>query len=365
MFRQNKKPIVAGRNSKGSRMFDGLVGNAEVVSLIRRFAVSGRMPNAMVFAGPDGVGKRQFAFEIGRMFACQRLADREACGSCPACRRVGPIELPEPIDRNKARFEKVVFGEHGDIGLVAPYRRFILVDAIRDLEAQGRFRPFEGRARLFIIDEADKMNEAASNALLKTLEEPAPTTHICLITSRAERLLPTIRSRCQIVRFAPLRAAEIERVLVERRGFSAADAALAARLSGGSVGRAFAMDLGEFRARRERLVSVLENATVQANFAEVLRISEELTDAKNKDRFESNLDILESLLRDVWMVGSGGPSDLIVNSDLLEVLSKFSSNASPAEVSDWLEDIQELRKQLAVNVNLRIATDALFVRMAA
>ncbi|HMQ05041.1 MAG TPA: DNA polymerase III subunit delta' C-terminal domain-containing protein [Pyrinomonadaceae bacterium] len=346
-------------------MFNGLIGNADVVKLIRRLAASGRMPNAMVFAGPDGVGKRQFAFEIGRMFACRQPIDIEACGRCPACERIGPIELPEPIDRNKGRFEKVFFGEHGDVGFVAAYRRFILVDAIRDLEAQGRFRPFEGRARLFIIDEADKMNEAASNALLKTLEEPAPTTHICLITSRPERLLPTIRSRCQIVRFAPVPVAEIEQMLVETQGSSTPDAVLAARLSGGSVGRAFAMDLGEFRARRERLLAVLMNATGQPNFVEVLRISEELTDAKNKDRFESNLDILESLVRDIWVVRSGGSPDLIVNADVVEVLTEFSSKASSAELAGWLEDIQELRKQMAVNVNLKIATDALLVRMAA
>ncbi len=346
-------------------MFNHLIGNADVASLLRRLASSGRMPNAMIFAGPEGVGKRQFAFEVGRMFACQRPNGIDACGECAACRRIGPIEFPEPVDKNKGQFARVFFGEHIDFGMVVAYRRFILVDAIRDLETQSRFRPFEGRARLFVIDGADKMNEAASNALLKTLEEPASTTHICLITSQPEKLLPTVRSRSQMVRFAPVAAAEIEPFLVEKRGLSAADARLAARLSGGSVGRAFAMDLDEFRSRREKQLTLLRNATSGANFVEVLRISEELTDAKNKDRYEANLDLLESLVRDVWLIGVGGSDGQIVNADIREVLERFSANASSAKLSGWLCEIHELRKQLAVNINLKIATDALFVKMAA
>src|SRR6266404_4009006 len=152
-------------------MFSGIVGNAHIKQILKRFLKSGRVPNSLLFAGAEGVGKRGFALELAKTFVCQNRENAEACDHCPACKRAEIFHIPKPD--KKEDFEQVFFSEHADVAMVAAYNRNILVKAIRDLERQANFRPFEGKARVFIIDDADKMNDAASNALLKTLEEPA------------------------------------------------------------------------------------------------------------------------------------------------------------------------------------------------
>ncbi len=150
------------------------------------------------------------------------------------------------------RTKRVIFSEHPDIGLVIPYGKNILVDAVRDLEREANFRPYEAKARFLLIDDADKMNDAASNALLKTLEEPPPTSYIFLITSRPDALLPTILSRCQTIRFAPIAADEIKDYLLETKQIAPDDAAVSAKLSAGSIGNAFRSILRNFASSAKR-----------------------------------------------------------------------------------------------------------------
>src|SRR5207237_2877419 len=116
-------------------------------------------------------------------------------------------------DDNK---ERMIWSEHADVAMVRPHKQIIRVKAMRELEREANFRPFEGAARIFIVEDADTMNDQAANALLKTLEEPQPTTHLVLTTSNPTALLATIRSRCQIIRFAPIDATEVENFLVEQ-----------------------------------------------------------------------------------------------------------------------------------------------------
>src|SRR5688572_9688204 len=256
-------------------MFSSILGNDDLKNNLKRLKASGRVPNAMLFAGPEGVGKRLFALELARMFFCPSPESDEACGGCSACARVGTFEIPEPTDRNKDDFKKVFFGRHGDVGLVIAHRRVVTVDAIRDLEKEVYFQPFESAARIFIIDDADKMNDAAANALLKTLEEPAVASHIILVTSRSDSLVPTIRSRSQTFRFAPVAVEQITRSLMETRGLSEPDARLAAKLSGGSVGRAVTLDIERLKNRRSELLEILRNGLVEHDRVGLLRAAEQ------------------------------------------------------------------------------------------
>ncbi len=345
-------------------MFSRLIGNEQVKQTLKRLLSNGRVPNSLLFAGDEGVGKLQFALELAKVFICKKPSGTEACGVCAACTRVDTFVVPEPTDKNKDEFKKVFFGGHSDVGKVITYKRTILVDAIRDLEKHANFRPFESNARFFIIDDADKMNDESSNALLKTLEEPPSTTYIFLITSRPDSLLPTIRSRCQILRFAPVESGEIERFLIEDRAFSHDEARLAARLARGSIGRAVSINVGKFRERRERMLSVIQNVMETGDRAALLRASEEMNDAKNKDYFEENLDILESLIHDVWTLRVSGDDSLLVNTDLNEALTTLAENAVNADLPAWLDEIETMRENFAVNINRKIATDALFVSMA-
>lgn len=343
-------------------MFSKLIGNDNAKRSLKRLLANGRVPNSLLFAGDEGVGKRQFALQVAKAFVCKEPTDHEACGVCAACRRADVFVFPKSDKGDD--FEQVFFSEHPDVGTVIPFKRNLRVNAIRDLEREANFRPYEAAARFFIIDDAHKMNDNAANALLKTLEEPPATSYIFLITSRPDSLLPTIRSRCQMMRFAPVETDEIERFLIDDRAFTHDEARLAARLARGSVGRAVSVDVAKFKANRERMMGVLRNAVETVDRAALLRISEELNDAKNKENFEENLDILESLIHDVWTLRMSGEDSRIVNTDLANDLSRIAENAVGLDLASWLGGIETMRENFAVNINRKIAADALFVTMA-
>jgi DNA polymerase-3 subunit delta' len=235
---------------------------------------------------------------------------------------------------------------------------------MREIEREANFRPYEGAARLFLIEDADKLNEASSNALLKTLEEPPPTSHLVLITSRPAALLPTIRSRCQSIRFSPLAAAEIEAHLVREKRFADADARLLARVARGSIGRALSTDLENYRQQRKAMLEVLDALALTGDRARLLRAAEELNDAKRKDEYEPRLDVLETLVHDVWTLTLGASRERLINDDLHDPLSRMSARLTSGRAARWLSQIETLRDQLAVNINRKVATDALFLSMA-
>lgn len=344
-------------------MFKGILGNDSLKETLLRLRSGGRFPNAVLFAGPSGVGKRLFALDIGRSLVCRTEVNGSACGECPACIRAVQFEFPKVDDKDA--HQKVIRSGHADVGMIVPYKRNILVNAIRDLEAEANFLPYEGRGRVFIIDDADKMNANASNALLKTLEEPSPTTHLILITSRPETLLPTIHSRCQTFRFAPVDVREIARHLAETKGFDPADADLAARTSQGSVGTAMELDLSELKSKRKGLVDVLHAALIDHERSELLRASEKMNEAKNKESFESDLELLLTLVHDVWTLSLGGPSADIVHSDVAGQLTALANSAEPNKLAEIMGEIEQFREGMLVNLNRKIQTDDLFMKMAA
>nr|MBA3768487.1 DNA polymerase III subunit delta' [Acidobacteriota bacterium] len=237
-------------------MFEPLIGNQRVKDILRRMLTARRVPGAQLFAGLDGIGKKLFALEMAKALNCRAPVGVEACDACPSCVRINSSRFPH-YDNDDANKEKIIWSEHADVGLVRPFKNIIRVPAIRELEREANFRPYEGTARLFIIEDADRMNEQSSNALLKTLEEPPRTTHLILVTSRPGALLPTIRSRCQVVRFAPLDAREIETHLLGDKKTSNTEAALRARAAQGSIGRAFSIDLESYQEQREAMLDVL------------------------------------------------------------------------------------------------------------
>lgn len=327
-----------------------------------------RIPNAFVFAGDAGVGKRLFALELAKTILCLNPQSGEACDKCGACLRA--IKFPAlPINDSdhKDEYKKVFWSEHADVGRVVPYKNGILVDAIRDLTEHANSTPYEGKARFFLIENAEKLSSGqgeAANALLKTLEEPAATTHLFLITARPDFLLQTVRSRCQIIRFAPIPAEEIETHLEATKKVSPNDAKLISRLARGSLGNALSLNLETYKRQREMMLNVLDAATVSRDRARLLKIAEELNEAKLKDEYEQRLEVLENLIHDVWALRLDGAAQNLINTDLQAKLARFAENTDSRRAQTWLTDIETLREQFAVNINRKIATDALFLKMA-
>lgn len=343
-------------------MFEQLIGNNEVKQLLRSMVASERLPGAMLFTGTERVGKKLFALDLAKALNC-RVKPRKGCGQCSSCTRISKFNFPQSADPDD--WKSIIWTDHPDVGMVVAPKRLLLVEQMRAIEHEANYRPFEGTARFFLIDDAEKLNDASANALLKVLEEPPHTSYLILLTSRPAMLLPTIRSRCQMIRFAPIAPEEIEKHLVANKLANAADARIRARVARGSLGRAITQDLDEFMNQRKAMLKILESLTISEDRAQLLRSSEELNDARYKDEFEPRLDVLEALIRDAWMLSLGTRSEEVVNIDLLPQLEKISKRLQPGRAGRWILEIEEMREQLVVNINRKASTDALFLTMAA
>jgi DNA polymerase-3 subunit delta' len=344
-------------------MFSKLIGNDEVKESLRRLLSGGRVPGSMLFTGEEGIGKKLFAIELAKSLNCRQRNGIEACDQCSSCKRLSRSAFP-PFTSEDDNKERMIWSEHADVAMVRPHKQIIRVKPMRELEREANFRPFEGTARVFIVEDADYMNDQAANALLKTLEEPPPASHLILTTSNPTALLATIRSRCQMIRFAPIDAAEVERFLVEQKAVSDEDARLLARISQGSIGRALAGDVETYRDRRETMLGVLRALTLTNDRVELLHSAETLGAAKDRHEYEQRLDALEILIRDVWALALCRPEETIVNEDLLAQLLQIAAETSSTQAAAWLKQIEELRGTLEVNINKKIASDALLLTMA-
>lgn len=340
--------------------FRDIVGHRRLIRLLTRAVHAGSLPPSLVFAGPEGVGKRQVALALAQALNClnpvaQPDGTRDACGSCVSC-------------------GKIARGLHPDVIVVEPEEGSIKVDQARDAAGRTAYRPFEGRTRVVIVNGADLMNDFAQNAMLKPLEEPPARNVFVLVTSRPNLLLATVRSRCCVLRFAPLSPADVAAALARSHGLSERDAQAAAALSGGSLGRA--LDAGAAGTADLRGVAgdVLKEAAQALSVRDRLEIGARLLKAAAKkpstvdrggkgqaDRasLASCLRAMESLLRDLAVLTTRAPEAALVNLDLraeLEPLARrfdrdrlghaFSAvgrsivalerNASPKIVVDWL-----------------------------
>ncbi len=164
-------------------MFDRLVGNQRARDVLKRMLEQRRVPGALLFAGEDGVGKKLFALELAKALNCRSPRGVEACDECSSCVRIG--RFAASAQAGDAAAGLINWSEHQDVGLVQAEKRLITVHQARAVERETNFRPYEGAARVIIIEEADKLNDASGNALLKTLEEMPPTAHLDLVDRAA------------------------------------------------------------------------------------------------------------------------------------------------------------------------------------
>jgi DNA polymerase III subunit delta' len=186
-----------------------LLGHVREIEKLRLSAASGRLAHAYAFVGPSGIGKKRFAFELAKCLLCDNHTDAEleSCDHCSSCQQVAAQTHPDLL------FVSLPEGKSE-----LPIRLFIGEQETRGKEGLCHdlsLKPMSARRRVAIIDDAEWMSEEAANALLKTLEEPPPHSILILIATSTDRLLATIRSRCQVVQFQPLSAADIQTLLIQ------------------------------------------------------------------------------------------------------------------------------------------------------
>jgi DNA polymerase-3 subunit delta' len=266
------------------------------VGTLRRALASGRVHHAYLFDGPDGVGKERTAFGLAQALVCERRGEREpdACGACSACVRALARDGGRPVHPDVVVIERGLY-DAAQIGRRGPETQDISIDQVRTLVlARAAFPPHEGRAKVFIVRRAEELSAPAANALLKTLEEPGRGSHFVLLTSQADALLPTIRSRAQRVRFTPMPDDVVARLLVER-GVDAKRARTLAALAAGSAATGLVLANPEASAQREAFVARALAAVGARDLGPALGLAE---DAKKtpKDTLASQIEALAAAL---------------------------------------------------------------------
>ena len=245
--------------------WDRVRGHAAALNSFRAAAAAGRLGQAFLFVGPDGVGKRLFARELAKSFLCEKPpAAMTACDRCPACAQVDA-------------------GTHPDVfALRTPEGKHELpVSAMREFCAQMALKPTRGSRKVGVVEDADDFNDQSANAFLKTLEEPPPGSLLILLGTNLDRQLPTILSRCQVVRFSSLSPDDLRAVLAAEGIEDAARIDRLVRLAGGSAARALALNDDQFWAVRERLIEGL--TSVRPNFAALTEAWQDFDNAAGKD----------------------------------------------------------------------------------
>ncbi len=319
--------------------FKDFLGNERIVQTLQLALHQRRLADSHLFAGPEGVGKRSLALMVAKALNClNRQAD--FCNECTSCR-------------------KIEAGTHPDVLVVGLLedKQLLQIDQIREARGEVFYQPFEGRFRVIIIEEADRMKEDAANSMLKMLEEPPPSTKIILLTTRFHSLLPTIRSRCQIFSFAPIPLQDVEQFLRERSTLPVEQQLLCARLAGGSVGRALTLDLDLYQSMRQEILEFLNAAVVTHAPNSVMALAEVI--GKNRDRFEDYLGIFYLLLQDMFYILNDAPDDRFTNVDILASLRALAQVVDMKWVHTAIRHLDSIGAGLRVNINRPIALEDL------
>jgi DNA polymerase III subunit delta' len=362
--------------------FSEFRGNPQIVAALRGAMRVGRMPHALLFTGPRGVGK----FTLARLFAqaanCERLSD-DACGECYPCQRIAQLAEPQRLieqglaergeSADAATVERIplILQSHPDVWALVPdpvrlkapvARPTLRIGQLRAVQRAAYFQPM-GRRRVFIIDGAETMRWDVANVFLKILEEPPGSATLILTAPSPYSLLPTIVSRCLQFHFAALPGGEVEAILKEKSDLSPAAARLAAQLSEGSPGYALEMDAEMESQRRRNALKILERGVRGEEFGQIFA----QTAAISKDRdisFDEQLSVFYSLLSDLLEISSGIHTPQLRNIGLRKELDSLARQIDSGWVMRALRGLDQLAAGARRNLNRQLGLDALAAELS-
>src|SRR5271170_3317504 len=357
--------------------FSEFLGNERIVAALRGALRSDRVPHALLFSGPRGLGK----YTLARMFAqaanCERLKD-DFCGECETCKRIALLADPEELieqglaergeSADAATVERVplILQTHPDVWAIVPdpvrlktpvARPMLRIGQLRAVQRAAYFQPM-GRRRVFILDGAETMRGDVANAFLKILEEPPGNATLILLAPSPYTLLSTILSRCMQFQFAPLPFADVEKILQERTDRKPAENRLAAALSEGSPGWAMEMDVEQTAQRRKEALRILERAAAGRDFSQLFAATAAI--AKDKDAsFDEQIDIFYGLLSDLLEVTARIKAPNLRNLPLARELQALGNSVDTAWVMRTIAGFDELHFGSRRNLNKQLGLDAL------
>jgi DNA polymerase-3 subunit delta' len=343
--------------------FRDVVGHVRVIDLLSRSVAGSTVPPSLLFAGPAGVGKHLTALAVAQALNCTggsafsvqgsgftvHGSGFDACGTCAACRRIARGVHPDVLSVGP-----------GDSGAIK-------IDQVRDIVDRAAYRPFEGRRRVVIIDEADALVHPAQNALLKTLEEPPPSSVFILVTSRPDMLLPTVLSRCPQLRFRPLSADDIAAALMAR-GHNETEARAVAATADGSLGQALQASAGELVESRDLAQRVLAQAAAQRDPARRLDGAKALLTkvaggASDREQLATHLRAMAVLLRDVEVLATHADDRVLANPDVRPALERLTTTYHGERGTRAFAAVDRALFALQRNAGVKLVADWLVLQL--
>ncbi len=363
--------------------FEEFLGNQRVVAALRGMLATERVPHALLFSGPRGVGKYTLARMMAQAANCERRKD-DFCGECEPCRRIALLAEPQPLveqglaergeNTDSATVERVplILQTHPDVWAIVPdpirlrnpvARPVLHVGQLRAVQRAAYFKPV-GRRRVFILDGAETMRWDLANVFLKILEEPPESATLILLAPNPYQLLPTIRSRCLQIFLAPLAAAQVEEILKRRTKLKAGERKLAAQLAEGSPGVALGMDIEQAVRLRRDVLQVVEQAVEARSYARLFAETSRLA-KDQKESLENLLGVFYSVLTDLLELSCGPKNCVLRNPALKQELEAVSKKIDLEWVAQAVEGLDQLHGRLRRNINRLLGLDAVAISLAA
>jgi DNA polymerase-3 subunit delta' len=319
--------------------FAELIGHERPLESLRSALAHERLHHAYLFSGPEGVGKRTVALALARAIHCSE-ANGDFCGRCTPC-------------------VSITDGNHADVRLILtlPGKKEIGIQQIREMERELRYCSFGGKRKIAIVDPAALMNVPAQNALLKTLEEPPQNSLIILIAQNAGALLPTLRSRCLPLTFAPVPRAQIASFLQRQYHAAPEAAAFRAAMSNGSIGAAASLEREDMNEKRRNWANLIDSLAGR-DYRAAIAAAEEL--GQDRDDALAFLRWAETWFRDRLIYCVAHCREELVNIDLLERIEQDCGRSSTAAALAALAGISEAAAGIQRNFNRRMVLEKLF-----
>ena len=326
--------------------FKNIIGQEKAVDILLKSLKEDKIFPSYIFMGADGVGKKYTAIEFAKAINCLNLSnDFEVCEKCSSCNKINKVCSP-------------------DLKIIEPIKGSIRIEQIRELRREINLKPFENRKKIYIIDHAEAMTLEASNCLLKTIEEPPDYAIMILICSKLDSVLPTIVSRCQLIKFKLIGYLEIMEVVLSNKVDIEKDKAkLISKLAQGSISKALKLISDkEYFKRREKILDYLTLILPGKYNDNLFTNMEQILTEMNKT--EETLDIILFWYYDILLVKELGIQEYIKNIDKLKIIkekSKVYSREMLIDILDYIEQIQEFMKR---NINKHLILERLYLKIA-
>lgn len=371
--------------------FHDFLGNTPAVEALRTAIAAGRLPHSLILAGPEGAGKYTLALLLAMAIECERqprelwsgTSERPGqslasfCGVCSNCTRIAgaadlrtlvedAVAAREELRETDKKETRILIQEHPDVLIVPPDPPQLLIKLgqIRSLIQNAHYVPAEGPRKIFILTAASFMKEAA-NSLLKLLEEPPDYLHLILCAENPGELLPTLRSRCAIVRLGALPLEELEMLLADRRPeWSPKHRTLVARLAQGAAGKALSFDLESFVAARLDAMLLLRSAIADPDHTALFKMTETYrAGAEGQVKTAALLRTLGLLLEDLLLLLAGTP-EFVRNVDLRPELERFAASISFAWIEQASRALDQVGSGMRRNLLRSLSLDAFAEQLA-